>query len=97
MVRIDLRSEIDTHFETIERISKEDLIKVLVFYTSNQSPLYNQHEEMTLYGVCEVGFDKLFANFSRANRINTPRTLTGWYNIYEPEDGYMTVGQIKVE
>jgi len=98
-VRLDLRSEIDTLFETLERISKEDTLKIFIFYTSNQHhQIYNQSTEMLLYGVCEVNFDKLLTSTGKpiSNWNNPPKTLTGWYNVYDPDDTELAVGQLKV-
>ncbi len=95
-VRLNLKSEIETQFDLIESVSKEDTLKILIFYTSGQVQMFAQPEEMTLYGICEVDFSKLFSNKGSA-RPNVPKTLTGWYNVYDPDDGYMTVAQVKVD
>jgi len=84
----------------IERISKEDTLKIFIFYTSQQNlQVYNQTSEMLLYGICEVNFDKLLSNTgkSASHWTNPPKTLTGWYNVYDPDDSELTVGQLKVK
>ena len=53
---------------------------------------------MLLYGVCEVNFDKLLTSTGKpiSNWNNPPKTLTGWYNVYDPDDTELAVGQLKV-
>jgi len=96
-VRLNLKSEIETQLDLIESVSKEDTLKILIFYTSSQVQMFAQPAEMTLYGICEVDFSKLFNNSKGSARSSTPKTLTGWYNVYDPDDGYMTVGQVKID
>ena len=97
-MRLDLRIEIDTLYEALERVSKEDSLKIFIFYTAHQPQMYNQATQMLLYGICEVNFEKLLSNSGKSisNWPNPPKTLTGWYNVYDPDDSELAVGQLKV-
>ncbi len=98
-MKIELRSEIDTLFETFEKISKEDTLKIFVFYSPQQYPqIYNQATQMLLYGTCEIRLDKLLPNNGRGSNWTHPlKTLAGWYSVQDPDDPRMNVGQLKVK
>ena len=80
----------------MEQISKDDALKILIFYKPYPSHMVSEPLEAMLYGICEISIGPLFANLGKSARNNTPKTLTGWYNVYDSEEAYRTVGQIKV-
>ena len=80
----------------MEQLSKDDALKILIFYKPYPNHIVNEPLEPMLYGICEISIGPLFANLGKSARNNTPKTLTGWYNVYDTEEAYRTVGQIKV-
>jgi hypothetical protein len=94
---MDFKGEIDLDLESLLHTYKEHPLKIFVFFKGNPLQMKNQNTDVFLYGVTEVDLALLLMN--PANIIkgkDLPRNLMGWYHIYDPEDNYKTMGQMKV-
>lgn len=95
-VKFDFVSEIDLDIEVAEKIFRENSFTVFLFHEPMQQQSYMQQPEILPYGLCEISLSSLLPNPGRSFRSNATRTLTGWYDVADPDDDYATIGQIKV-
>lgn len=101
-VRLGFRGEIDIDLESFVSCFSKEPLKIYTFCKRGQatsSRHQNSTTDVFLYGQSEVDISMLLLNkqtFETTENNSRVKTLAGWYHIYDPEDPYRTMGQMKV-
>jgi len=99
-VRLGFRGELDIDLESFVSTFSKEHLKIYTF--CKKGPATSRHQGSTdvfLYGQSEIDISMLLLNtktFETTENNSRMKTLAGWYHIYDPEDPYRTMGQMKV-
>lgn len=95
--KMDFTGELDLDFDPLLQTYRDKPLKILVFYRGSPKKQKETSTDLFLYGVAEIDLALLLMNPQELVKgREPPRRLTGWYHIYDAEDNYRTMGQMKV-
>ena len=99
-VRLGFRGELDIDLESFVSTFSKEPLKIYTFCKKSQATSRHQgSSDVFLYGQSEIDISMLLLNnktFETTENNSRMKTLAGWYHIYDPEDPYRTMGQMKV-
>ena len=96
--KLEFKGEADLELDSLVASFNKEPLKIYVFCRNTPFGIAKGGSEVFLYGVSEIDLSLLLMNGSFETGTDNERvkTISGWYHIYDPDDHYRTLGQMKV-
>jgi len=97
--KLEFTGEIDLDLDAFMANFGKNPLRIYTFCQRNSHNIHQGNSDVFLYGQSEIDMSLLLSNHSNfevsENNVRM-KTVAGWYHIYDPEDPYRTMGQMKV-
>jgi len=97
--KLEFRGEIDLDLDSFIANFGKNPLKIYTFCQKHSHNVHQGDSDVFLYGQSEIDMSILLSNhnnFEVTENNARVKTIAGWYHIYDPEDPYRTMGQMKV-